>query len=139
MSDAQLSRAIGHGDSYINQYHRRGSPATLPDRERKAVAKTLKLDEAALTSDVSASVAATATARQAIMVRSGRHIPAFHEGRVLDFEHITDWVERPDMVALSENSFLGYGSTMTMVVLRPETWHSSPAAARPEWAMSWSR
>lgn len=104
ISHAELSRLIGRGASYINQYLRRGSPVALDDRERVAVAKALKLDEDLLRPDAKAS-SGIAVARQQILARSSRHLPVFRETAAIDFEHVTEWTERPDWVAMSEQSF----------------------------------
>ena len=48
ISLASLSRALGKNASYMHHYLRRGSPSYLGERERKAVAARLGLDEAAL-------------------------------------------------------------------------------------------
>ena len=106
ITHAELSRAIGKGVSYVNQYLRRGSPVYLDERERKLVANALKLDEAALICSGSEEPSSTtAVARAQVLARSTRHIPVFREDSGIDFEQVSEWIDRPDFVSLSEKSF----------------------------------
>ena len=108
ISDAQLSRLIGRDPSYINQYFRRGSPATFDERTRQAVAQALALDHGLLapnTDPGSVRMSIAAAVRHTSLARSGRHIPAFVEGERLEHEQIPEWIERPSFVSLAGLSF----------------------------------
>jgi len=108
ISDAQLSRMVGRDPSYINQYFRRGSPVAFEDRTRRAVAEVLGLDEALLVPNgepASVLMSIPAAERHTNLARSGRHIPAFVEGQLLDHDQIPEWVERPSFVSLAGLSF----------------------------------
>lgn len=108
ISDAQLSRMVGRDPSYINQYFRRGSPAALEERTRRAVAEVLGLDEALLVpggDPAPVLMSITAAERHTKLARTGRHMPAFIEGQILDHDNIPEWVERPSFVSLAGLSF----------------------------------
>ena len=48
---AALSKALGRNHAYIQQFLTRGTPAELKERDRRAVAQFLRIDERALLSD----------------------------------------------------------------------------------------
>ncbi len=45
---ASLSRLIGRNDAYIQQYLRKGTPRTLPERERRTLARYFQVSETML-------------------------------------------------------------------------------------------
>jgi hypothetical protein len=108
ISDSKLSRLVCRDASYVNQYFRRGSPVAFDDRTRKIVADVLQLDEALLVPSADPAPvlrSVTAAERHTSLARSGRHIPAFAEGQVIDHDIIPEWVERPSFVSLAGLSF----------------------------------
>lgn len=103
---ADLSRALGKGASYINQYLNRGSPVQLGDRERMIIAKLLEVDEVSLRADADPAASTGAvTARNLVLSRSKRFLPVFTEGGEIDFDRVGEWTERPEWVTMSEQSF----------------------------------
>jgi len=45
VSLAALSRAIGRNPAYLQQFLKKGSPARLPEEERRALARFFNVDE----------------------------------------------------------------------------------------------
>jgi hypothetical protein len=105
ISHAELSRMIGRGASYINQFLRRGSPVHLDDREAALVAQILKVHESDIRIDEAIAKTQSPMARAKTLPRADRRVAVFNEDSEIDFDKVSEWVDCPMWVTLSEQSF----------------------------------
>jgi repressor LexA len=70
-SFAALSRLLGRNSAWVQQYVRRGTPRTLPERDRAILARYLDIDEVALGAPPAREEGATRIARLDVRAAAG--------------------------------------------------------------------